>query len=189
MANGGVEKEGSGSPIGSLEKVSNELARLLYWIAGAAIVLMMLLSCVDILLRLSVTLYHEYKWSFISSLKPLPGTFELVCFLGAVAVAFAIPHTSNEKGHVAVTLLVRLFPQRMQALVGVFTAACSFIFFALISWRSILYANHMRESGEVSLTLQLPFYPFVYGIAFASAVVCLVLLVDLLKDLNRVFVR
>jgi hypothetical protein len=51
----------------------------------------------------------------------------------------------------------------------------------------VLYANHLREIGEVSLTLQLPFYPFVYGIGFSAAAVCLVLLVELVKNLYVVF--
>ena len=47
--------------------------------------------------------------------------------------------------------------------------------------------NDLKASGEVSQTLELPFYPFVYGISFAAAAVCLVLLVDLFKSLGEVF--
>jgi hypothetical protein len=39
----------------------------------------------------------------------------------------------------------------------------------------------MYRSGEVSLTLQLPFYPVAYGIAFAMFVQCLVLVCDIIK--------
>ena len=169
-----------------LQKFSGKLARILYWIAGAAIVSMMLLTCTDIILRLGVTLYHKYHWGFFSSFMPIPGTYELVCFLGSVAVAFAMAHTSVEKGHVAVSLVVRLFPSRIQALLGLITSIFGFTLFALLSWRSVLYANHLKEIGEVSGTLQLPFYPFVYGIGLSAAAVCLVLLVDLLKNLSGV---
>jgi hypothetical protein len=51
----------------------------------------------------------------------------------------------------------------------------------------VLYGNDLYTSGEVSLTLQLPFYPFVYGIGFSAAAVCLVLLTDLFKNLMKVF--
>lgn len=170
----------------SLEKSAQQLAKILYWVAGGAIVSMMLLSCVDIVLRLGVTLYHEYRWEFLSTVHPIPGAFELVCFLGVVAVSFAMPHTSVEKGHVYVSLVVRLFPQRVQAIIGVITSAFGFIFFGLLCWRSISYSIHMQGTGEVSLTLQLPFYPFVYGVAFSAAAVCLVLLVDLSKELSKV---
>ena len=156
-----------------LERIGNELARLLYWIAGTAIITMMILTCGDVVLR------------FFR--RPIPGTYELVCFLGAVAVAFAMAHTTVQKGHVAVSLLVRLFPGRIQGLIESITSTFGFIFFALVAWQSVLYGNDLHASGEVSLTLQLPFYPFVYGIGFSAAAVCLVLLSDLFKNLMKVF--
>ena len=156
----------------ALERVSNGLARVLYLIAGIAIVLMMLLTCADVVLR------------FMR--RPIPGTYELVCFLGAVAVAFAMAHTTVQKGHVAVRLVVRLLPQRLQGLIEMLTGSFGFVVFALVAWRSVLYANSLRATGEVSLTLQLPFYPFVYGIGFSAVAVCLVLLTDLFKNLMKV---
>jgi len=169
-----------------LDKISKDLAKILYWIAGSAIVIMMLLTCTDIILRLGVTLYHRYDLWFLSPFKPIPGTYELVCFLGAVAVSFAMAHTSVEKGHVAVSLIVQLLPERVQAIIGSITTSFGFILFALLSWQSVLYANDLRSSGEVSLTLELPFYPFVYGISFAAVAVCLVLLVELFMNLTGV---
>jgi TRAP-type C4-dicarboxylate transport system permease small subunit len=155
------------------ERIGTGLAKRLYWVAGAAIVAMMLLTCADVILR-------EFR-------RPIPGTYELVCFLGAMAVAFAMAHTSVERGHVAVSIVVQLLPQRIQALIDSITSSFGFIFFALIAWRSVLYASTLQHSGEVSLTLRLPFYPFVYGIGFAAAVVCLVLLTDMVKSLVKVF--
>ncbi len=169
-----------------LDDTSKNLAKILYWVAGIAIVSMMLLTCADVILRLGVTAYHEYNWRFLAPFKPIPGTYELVCFLGSVAVSFAMAHTSVERGHVAVSLVVRLFPQKIQALIDTITGLFSFILFALLSWQSVLYGNDLRASGEVSLTLQLPFYPFVYGIGFAAAVVCLVLLVDIITNVAKV---
>ena len=150
------------------ERIATNLARKLYWVAGTAIVAMMLLTCADVILR-----YFR---------RPIPGTYELVCFLGAVAVAFAMAHTSVERGHV-----VRLFPKRIQDLIESITGSFGFALFALIAWQSVIYANDLRAYGEVSLTLQLPFYPFVYGIGFSAAAVCLVLLADLFKSLMKVF--
>ena len=158
-----------------LEKIAKGLAKALYWLAGAAIVAMMLLTCLDVVLR-----YLR---------MPIPGTYELVCFFGAVAVAFAMAHTSVQSGHVAVSLVIRLFPQRVQAVIESATATFGLILFAIVSWQSMLYANDLHTSGEVSMTLELPFYPFVYGISFAAAAVCLVLLIDVTNNLTRVFGR
>jgi len=154
------------------EKVSNWLASKAYWVAGGAIVLMMLLTCADVILRL-------FR-------MPIPGTYELVCFLGAVAVAFAMAHTSNEKGHVAVSLIVRLLPTRVQGVIEIITNICVLILFLLIAWRSVTYAENLRITREVSLTLRLPFYPFIYGIAFSAMIVCLVKITDIYKSYLKV---
>ena len=156
-----------------LERISKYLAGKLFWIAGAAIIVMMLLTCADVVLR-----YFR---------KPIPGTYELVCFLGAVAVAFAMAHTSVEKGHVSVSFIVQLFPKRVQRIIESVTGCFGLFIFALIAWQSATYANELRLSGEVSLTLELPFYPFVYGVGFSAVVVCLILLSDLLNTLVKIF--
>ena len=151
----------------------------MYRIAGTAIVCMMLLTCVDVLLRLCVTIYHATEWDFLIPLKPIPGTYELVCFMGSVAVSFAM----------AVSFIVAFFPKRVQAVIETVTTCFGLTFFILLTWRSILYAGDLIEMNEVSLTLQLPFYPFVYGIAFSAFSLCLVLLSNLLKNLREVFAK
>ena len=169
-----------------LESFSKKMAQWFYVVAGAAIVAMMLLTVFDVLMRLSVTLHQRHGWEFLVMFRPIAGTYELVGFLGSVAVAFAMAHTSIKKGHVSVSLVVRLLPPRLQALVGGLTDTLALVFFTLIVWRAILYASHLKASGEVSLTLQLPFYPFVWGIGLGAFAVCLVLVVDVIHNSAKV---
>lgn len=147
------------------EKSAIGLARYMYYVAGIAIVAMMLLTCADVALRL-------FR-------KPIPGTYELVCYLGAVAASFAMAHTSVERGHVAVSFLVDIFPKRIQGVIESLTGLVGISLFAVLAWRSFRYALLLKAGGEVSQTIQLPFYPFVFGLGFASVGVCLVLLVEL----------
>jgi len=156
----------------SLQNSSLWLARKLGIIAAVSIFSMMALTCADVILRL-------FR-------MPIPGTYEIVSFMGAVAVSFAIAHTSVEKGHVAVSLVVQLLPKRAQAVIESILAALGIILFALIAWQSVLYGMDCQSSGEVSLTLQLPFYPIIYGVALGAGVVCLVLLADFLNAIASV---
>ncbi len=157
--------------ISLLDKTAQSISRILFWVAGAAIVIMMLLTCADVVLR-----YFR---------RPIPGTYELVCFLGALAVGFAMAHTSVQKGHVSVSVVTMLLPPRVQAWVAGVTGLFSFTFFALVGWQCWRYAGILHRSGEVSLTLQLPFYPFVYGIGLSAWAVCLVLLPRVLKNAGK----
>ena len=155
----------------TLKRFSLVLAQKLDMVAAIAIVAMMSLTCADVVLRL-------FR-------KPVPGTYEIVSFLGAVAVSFAIAHTSAEKGHVAVNLIVRVLPKRVQGIIESIVSLSGIILFALIAWQSVLYGMDCQRTGEVSLTLQLPFYPVIYGVALGTAAVCLVLLVDLVNAIAR----
>ena len=155
------------------EKHSLLYARRLDMIAAVAIFTMMALTCVDVFLR------YFFR-------KPIPGTYEIIALLGAVAVSFAMAHTLAKKGHVAVSLIVQMFPKRLQGIVEGFISIFGIILFGLITWQSILYGIDCQRAGEVSLTLELPFYPIIYGVALGAAVVCLVLIVDLGNALSNV---
>lgn len=164
------------------ERIVKQLVRCLYIIAGWAIVAMMVLTCADVALRLAVTMHTKLQWAVLAHFKPIPGTYELVCFLGVIAASFAMAHTSVEQGHVSVNFLTRLLPQRGQAGFEVGTGLLSLFFFGVITWQSVAYAVKVREWNEVSMTLRLPFYPFVYGVAFSSFTVCLVLIVAIIHQ-------
>ena len=169
-----------------IETVVNGLARQMYYVAGLAIVIMMFITTTDVFLRFCVTLYGTLGWTFLKFLKPIPGTYDLVGLMGSVAAAFAMAHTTVKAGHVAVSLLTRVLPERSQAGLKLVTDILSGGLFGILTWRAIVYAGKLRASGEVSMTMELPFHPFVYGMAFSALAVVLVFLVEINKDINRV---
>lgn len=148
------------------------IATRLDMLAAVAIFAMMSLTCADVILRL-------FR-------KPIPGTYEMVSFLGALAVSFSLAHATADKAHVAVSLIVRLLPQKAQGVLDMGISGLGGALFALISWQSVIYGMDCQASGEVSMTLQLPLYPVIYGIAFGSAMVCLVMLVDFFNAFAKV---
>ena len=157
----------------SFKKTSLSLARRLDMIAATAVFAMMSLTCVDVFLR------YFFR-------MPIPGTYEIVALLGAVAVSFAMAHTLAERGHVAVSLVVQLFPKWLQDIIEGIISIFGIVLFGLIAWQSVLYGMDCQRAGEVSMTLELPFYPIIYGVALGAGVVCLVLLVNLANALGEV---
>lgn len=154
------------------ERFINLLSYRFNWIAAAAIVAMMLLTSTDVILR-----FFRH---------PIPGTYEIVGLLGAVVVAFSLAYTSVEKGHIAVDFLVQKFPRNVQLFITAMNDLISTLLFGLIAWQSILYASELKQSGEVSLTLQAPTYPFVCGIALGCGLLCFVLFLESIKSLKRI---
>ncbi|MDD3619639.1 MAG: TRAP transporter small permease [Desulfobulbaceae bacterium] len=153
-----------------LEKNIIATAEKANWIAAAALILMMLLTTLDVVLRL-------FKNS-------IPGTYEIIGLLGAVVASFALGYTSVEKGHIAVDFLVMRFSPRVQALAGAVNALVAAVLFGLITWQSLLYAVDLMKKGQVTLTVQLPIYPFVFGIAAGCGLLALVLAVEFLHDIR-----
>jgi TRAP-type C4-dicarboxylate transport system permease small subunit len=136
-------------------------------VSCGALVFMMLLTTSDVILRIFG--------------RPIIGTYEIVSFSGAITVGFGLPITSWLRGHIFVDFLYRKFPVFYQGLFNILTrfmVVVFFIFLGLNLWRM---AASMARSGEVSLTLKLPFYPVAYAIGVIAFIECLVFIADCVK--------
>ncbi len=139
-------------------------------LSSASVVFMMMLTCSDIALRLFG--------------RPIPGTYELVGYAGAVMVAFALAYTAVERGHIAVELLVDKLPRRARLVIEGLGALVSSVLFSLLAWQSALSALDLIETGEVSLTLGVPVYPFVFCLSAGTLFLSITLFIQFLQDLK-----
>jgi len=118
--------------------------------------------------------------------SPIPGAIEIVGFLGVVVAAFAIAYTYILRGHIRVEFFVMQMPQRVQAAINAFVSLIGIGLFGLLAWQSYAYGRVLQTTGEVSMTQKIPFYPFVYAIAFCCLPLCLVLLAEFLQSVMKV---
>jgi TRAP-type C4-dicarboxylate transport system permease small subunit len=146
------------------------LSRFLNLIAGITLAFMMSLTVADIILRL-------FR-------RPIIGTFDIVTFSGAVVIGFSIPLTSWMRGHVYTDFLILTFSQKTRNVFNIVTRCLGIGLFIMIGWNLIKYGMDLYKTGEVSPTLEIPFYPIAYGMAICCFVQCLVLLCDILKILG-----
>jgi TRAP-type C4-dicarboxylate transport system permease small subunit len=153
-----------------LEKMIISAAQKINWVAAAAVLAMMMLTTLDVVLRF-----------FKSS---IPGTYEIIGLLGSLVTSFALGYTSVEKGHIAVEFLVSRFSPAAQALVAAVNAVFATVLFAFISWQSVIQGLNIMERGEVTLTVQISIFPFVFGIAAGTALLCLVLVVEFSRSVR-----
>jgi TRAP-type C4-dicarboxylate transport system permease small subunit len=151
-----------------IEKLVFALADKVNLAAAAAVAFIMLLTVADVIGRLFG--------------HPIPGTYEVVGFVGAVIISFALPYTSVHNGHIYVDILMMKMPWLVRVVVNAVNDIVAMALFGVISWQCVHYANSMRATGEVSLTLQLPVYPFIYGVAFGCGMLSVVLFVDFVRQ-------
>jgi TRAP-type C4-dicarboxylate transport system permease small subunit len=97
--------------------------------------------------------------------SPFSGAYEVVSFLGAVVIAFALGYTHKKKDHIVVTILTERFPQKLQLLIGGFAEFVIMIFFGIVAWQVYVWGMKIYASHEVSETLKMAFYPFVFAVA------------------------
>ncbi len=113
--------------------------------------------------------------------RPILGTYEVVAICGGLVIGLAAPLTSWRRGHIAVELVTRKFPDKARNIINVITR-CIAIGLCLVIGRNIIkIGTDFWAGGEVSNTLQLPLYPVAYGIAACFFILALVLFCDILK--------
>ncbi len=151
-----------------LEKISVFLSRSLSWIGGVFLVGMIVLTCGNIVFRL--------VW------VPIRGTFELMGYFGAIVTAFALGYTQMKRGHIAVDVLVNSFSVKRRKVVDTINYTVCFLFFGVAAWQIAIKATTLMNTGEITETLRIIYYPFTYGVALGCAVLSLVLFTDLIKS-------
>jgi len=114
--------------------------------------------------------------------KPIPGTFELMGYFSAVLTAFALGYTQLKRGHIAVDVLVLKFPAKVRNFLNTINYFICMNFFVLVAWQIVKYATTLQQTGELSETLRIIYYPFTYGVALGCFVLALVFLAAFLKS-------
>ena len=141
------------------------VTNILNRVASVSVIIMMFLTCADVILR-----YFRC---------PIPGTYEMVGLLGSIFVSFSLAKTSLDNGHIAVDFFFQKLPMPARRVIESTNILISTVLFGFITWYSFFYAIDLKRTGEVSMTLQIPVYPFVLGISLGCAMLCIVLVLQL----------
>ncbi len=104
---------------------------------------------------------------------PLTGSFELMGYGSAIITGLGLGFSYQQKSHIAVDILFKKFPQRVRLVLSLLGKIACVAFFFLVSKKMLSMAFSFKESGELSETLRLPFYPITIAVAFGLLVLCL----------------
>lgn len=149
-----------------LEKLNQALNKALLAVGGLAVLALMALATGNVLLRFCG--------------MPFRGAYELVAFLGAVVTAFAMGHTQKQKFNIVVDILSDRFPRGVKRWLDAVGHLLGLVFFAAIAWVILKWGLKIAGSGEVSETLKIAYYPFVFCVALGFALLSVTLAIDLI---------
>ena len=150
-----------------LMRINKFLNKLLTLTGGVVLLCMIILTCANIFIR-----------QFAS---PIPGIFELMGYAGAVVAAFALGYTQFTNGHIAVDILVNTYPKPLKRMASILNHSACCVFFAITGWYMIEKALTLKNTGELSETLRIIYYPFILAVALGLFILTLALFTDLLK--------
>jgi TRAP-type C4-dicarboxylate transport system permease small subunit len=154
-----------------IEKLVHGLNGLMVVLGGVCLVGMIGLTCANIALRA--------VW------VPITGTYEVMAYAGALAVAFALAPTQARRGHIAVDVLVNRFPPSVRRLLHGFNDLVCAAFLVVIAVQLVQKAAGFWRTGELSETLRIGFAPVILAVALGCGAMALVFLLDLARSLAR----
>jgi TRAP-type C4-dicarboxylate transport system permease small subunit len=155
-----------------LEWLSAFLNKILLVLGGIAVLALMTLATANVVLRIFYA--------------PIRGTYELVSFLGALVIAFALGYTQKRKDNIIVDILTERFPVKLARVVDTFAYLVMTIFFAIVSWQVYVWGMKIWRTGELSETLKVIYHPFILAVGFGFGVLALTTLTDFL---NKILTR
>lgn len=154
-----------------LKTILNALYNVPIFIAGVAVLALMSLASINVGLRIIQ--------------MPYRGTYELVAFLGAIVTAFALGDTQRRKSHIVVDILSDRYPLWLKKIVEMIGHLISALFFLVIGWVIFSWGRQIAASGEVSETLKIIYYPFVYLVALGFVILSITLFMDFINTLGK----
>lgn len=146
----------------ALAAFQQKMCKLLLLISGLTLAFMLLFTLLDVIMR--------------AFGRPIVGDYEVISFLGAVVVGFAIPYTSMLKGHVIVDFMLEKLSKKAGDAMQIATRTLGIALFLWMGWNFVIMSLDLIKSKEVTPVFRLPYYPISFGLAFACVIQCLVLL-------------
>jgi TRAP-type C4-dicarboxylate transport system permease small subunit len=132
------------------------------YVAGAVLILLMLLTTADVAGR--------YFFD-----APLIGVFDLTHFAVSIMTYLGLAYCAVRGAHVAIELLYDKLPPAARGVLDRITNLAGCILFGVIGWRTAVQAVDVREMGEASQMMALPYFPLYCLVAFGSALFAWVL--------------
>lgn len=155
-----------------IDRGIHRLSFILAVISGAILALMMFLTVADVILR--------YFFN-----KPILGAFELTEFMMVMMVFSGLAYNQVRKGNIGVDVVVNKLRDRARRIAGVIASLLGLGLFVLMTWRVVVYGLKIMREHQISRELGLPISPIIFLTAFFTAVLCLVLLLDVVKHLAK----
>lgn len=153
-----------------IKRILDGINTVQVFIGGLFLVMMVALTFANILFR-------EFG-------LPVRGTYELMGFFGAVIFALCLAFSHEKKEHLYVNIIHDRLPESLKRIFSMINKTVCLVFFSILSYQLVKKAFVLKNVGELSETLRLPYYPFIMVTAFGVFVLAVLLLYELVLKIG-----
>jgi TRAP-type C4-dicarboxylate transport system permease small subunit len=119
--------------------------------------------------------------------RPITGTWELVGLFLVCAGTWGWGYCQLKKDHISVDIILARLPWRVQAILRSVAYLIGFAVFSLMCWQMLLTTiRYISLPGGVTMTLEIPYYPFMLALTISAGLLALTIFIDLLRSLAEV---
>ena len=155
------------------ERGLSSLISTLGRVGGGIIAVMMLLTVADVSMRYVLSL-------------PILGSTELTEYMIVCVVFLGLAWCAVKGRHIKVDLVVSRFSPRLQASFKSITLLLGLGICALTAWQSSVEAIYALHARRASPLLTVPAYPFYLVFSLGFAILCLVMITQLVENAAKV---
>ena len=149
-------------------KKKRSFSTYLSYIGNVALAAMMLLATVDVIGRY-----------FFNS--PVLGAYEMTEYLMLILVFSFLALAQSARVHISVDIVFNRLPARLQSVLERLNHLICLLMMILVTWKSIQRIWDLKRTGEASVLLKIPDYPF----AIFLVIGCLAFCIEYFKDVFR----
>lgn len=155
--------------IDTLKRINVILRVTLMVLAGVSLVAMVVMTGIDVVGR--------------KAGMPLPGTYDAITLLCAIATAGALAYTQERKENIVVDILVTHFPKSLKKITHLISDVACLAFIVIVAWQIGDIGLTQYRTGEVTESLGIIFYPITFLSAFGFVTLAMVFVTDILTTL------
>jgi len=153
-----------------LKPVVSRLTVIMASVAGITLIAVMLMTVLDVILR-----YFG---------RPITGIYDMVALGGAIVIGFSMPLAAEKRVHVYMEMALQGHSRKGKQILSVFTRLLVFGISFLAAWNLFRLGLDFRQTGEVSLTIKIAYYPIAIGLALCFLIQMFVIFVQILQNFS-----
>jgi TRAP-type C4-dicarboxylate transport system permease small subunit len=156
-------------------KAIKNLIRISFYASIVPTLILMMLTAVDVVLRYLLN-------------TAIPDIVEVTSFLLAILISLAFAHTTYQRDHVEINIIVERLSPRPKFAAEILTSFIGALLLITMTWQALIKALYSLSVGEFLGGMMIPVYPAKFAFAFSCLLTALAMMLRFYEAICK-FIR